>query len=91
MHHNFSLKKLLKIRVSYKSEIRETKIGSVFSFHEIDDTGEISFTSFGKNSTIHKDYVQVTFSIIEPLFLNSITLNPSDQPYLHDSKSCCLQ
>ncbi len=44
------------------SEIRDTKVGLVFSFHGIDDTGTISFTTFGKNATIHKNYFQVIYS-----------------------------
>lgn len=53
------MKTLLNIRIVYKSDIRQTRVGSVFSFHGIDETGEIAFVVFGNTCVHHRDNVEV--------------------------------
>lgn len=50
---------MLKIRVTYISNVRNTKIGNVINFHGMDDTGEISFYTFGESCHGIYNYLKV--------------------------------
>lgn len=56
--------KLLTLRIAYLSEVRNTRIGNVISFHGIDETGQIALVTYGKNCEFVSNFIKVKLSLI---------------------------
>lgn len=61
----------IAIRLTYKSQIKDTKIGKVVTFLGMDETSEIALVSFGKYGTqIHSLWeVNNILHILRSLFI----------------------